>query len=126
MARSWKGKRSWRIPAGVGRDRYAALVASASSSSSAASSRDLAELDARLVRLEPGGGARELDDADATARRALEEPQGALDLGRPKRVPPPAQADERLLRGRELGELLGGELDVADREPPVERAIASG
>ena len=81
---------------------------------------DLAELDARLVGLEPGGGARELDHADRPLA-ALEEAQGALDLGGPERVPASAQADERLLRGGELGELLGGQLDVPDREPPVER-----
>ena len=42
----------------------------------------LAELDAHLVGLEPGRGARELDHADRPLP-ALEEPQGALDLGGP-------------------------------------------
>ena len=36
-------------------------------------------------------------------------------------MPAPAEADQRLLRGRELGELLVRQLDIADREPPVER-----
>ena len=86
---------------------------------------DLAELDARLVGLEPGCGPREPDHADRPLP-ALEEPQGALDLGGAERAPPSAQADKRLLRGGELGELLRGQLDVPDREAPVGTdAIAS-
>ena len=100
--RSWNGKRSWRMPGGRS-DRYRRSPASASSSSSAASSRTwpswtpASSVSSRLPR--------ELDHADRPLP-ALEEPQGALDLGGPERVPPSAQADERLLRGGELGELL--------------------
>ena len=36
-------------------------------------------------------------------------------------MPFPSQADQRLLRRRELAELLLGQLDVPDRESPVER-----
>ena len=83
--------------------------------------RDLAELEPGLVRLEPRDRADEVDDPRAAAA-ALEEAQRALDLRAAQRVPAAGDADERVLRLRELGELLLAERDVADREPPVERA----
>ena len=81
---------------------------------------DLAELDTRLVGLEARDGPDELHHS---GRRAspLEEAERALDVRCPERVPASAEADQRLLRGSELGELLVRQLDVADREPPVER-----
>ncbi len=81
--------------------------------------RDLAELDPRLVRLEPRDGAHELDDPDAGAA-AVEEAQRLLDVRAADRVPAVADADERLLRRGEVGELLVRQLGVADGEPPVE------
>ena len=81
--------------------------------------RHLAELDPGLVRLEPGDGANELDDPGARSA-AVEEAERLLDVGAANGVPALADADERLLRGGELGELLVREDGVADREPPVE------
>ena len=81
--------------------------------------RHLAELEPRLVGLEAGDGADELDDPGARAA-ALEEAQRSLDVGLAERVPAAGDPDERLLRGGELGKLLVRERDVADREPPVE------
>ena len=81
--------------------------------------RDLTELDARFVGLQPGDRADELDDADARTA-ALEEPQRLLDVRAANRMPAVADADERLLRGGEVGELLVRELGVADRDAPVE------
>ncbi len=81
--------------------------------------RHRAQLQARVVGLDARHGTREVDDRGAAAP-PLEEPQGALDLGAPHRMPPAAEADERLLRRRELEQLLLGQLDVADRDAPVE------
>ena len=81
--------------------------------------RHLAELEPRLVGLEAGDGADELDDPGARAA-PLEEAQRSLDVGLAERMPAAGDPDERLLRGGELGELLLREGDVADREPPVE------
>ena len=86
---------------------------------SGAIERHLAELEPRLVGLEAGDGADELDDPGARAA-AFEEAQRSLDVGLAERVPAAGDPDERLLRGGELGELLVRERDVADREPPVE------
>ena len=77
-----------------------------------------------LLELESRDGADEIDDAALAA--AFEEPQGALDLGVPERVPAALHADQRLLRGRELGQLLLGEDGVADRELPVEGCESLG
>src|SRR4029453_10875883 len=81
---------------------------------------DLSELDTRLIGLEARNGPDELHHP---GRRAspFEEAERALDIRCPQRVPAPAEADQRLLRGGELRELLVGQLDIADREPPVER-----
>ncbi len=81
--------------------------------------RHLAELEPRLVGLEAGDGADELDDPGARAA-AFEEAQRSLDVGLAERMPAAGDPDERLLRGGELGKLLVRERDVADREPPVE------
>src|SRR4029078_13503897 len=65
-------------------------------------------------------GADELDDS-GRATAALEESERSLDLARTQRVPLAAKTDQRLLRRCKLAQLVLGELDVADREPPVER-----
>ena len=81
--------------------------------------RDLAELDTRLVRLETRDGADEIDDPGAGAA-AVEEAKRPLDVRAAERMPLAGDADERLLGGRELRELVVGEDDVAHCEPPVE------
>ena len=81
--------------------------------------RHLAELEPRLVGLEPADGADELDDSRG-ATAALEEAQRLLDVRTAQRVPAAADADERLLRRGEVGELLLAEDDVAEGELPVE------
>ena len=52
--------------------------------------RDLAELEAGLVRLEPRDGADEIDDP-APVAAALEEAQRPLDVGAAERVPAAAR-----------------------------------
>ena len=81
--------------------------------------RDLAELDTRLVGLQSRDGTNEIDDSGARAA-AVEEAKRPLDVRAAERMPLAGDADERLLGGRELGELVVGEDDVAHREPPVE------
>ena len=70
--------------------------------------RDLAELEPRLVGLEPRDGADEIDDPGARAA-ALEEAQRPLDVRAAERMPLAGDPDERLLRCGELGELVVGE-----------------
>ena len=81
--------------------------------------RDLAQHEPSLVGVEARDGADELHDPGALAA-LLEEAQRLLDLGPAQRVPAAADLDERLASGRELGDLLLGQDDVADGEPPVE------
>ena len=85
----------------------------------------LPELDPRFVRLQPAHGAHELDDADRAAA-LVDESERPLDLGRAERVPLAAEPHQRLLRGRELRQLVLGQLHVPDREPPVERGDRVG
>ena len=81
--------------------------------------RDAAELEPCLVGLDAGERAGEIDDRGVTPP-GVEEAERPLDLGGAEGVPAAAQAHERLLRSGELGELRLGELDVADRDAPVE------
>jgi hypothetical protein len=81
--------------------------------------RDVAELDAGRVRLEPGDGAHELHDPGAGAA-PVEEAKRLLHVRLLQRLPAAVDADERLLRGGELDQLLLGQLRVPDRQPPVE------
>ncbi len=80
--------------------------------------RDLAELETRILQLDTRDRPDEVDDGSLAP--AVEEEQGLLDLGAAQRVPAALDADQRLLGGRELGQLLLGEGRVADRELPVE------
>ncbi len=102
-----------------GRERREAALATLEQVGQRSIELDRAELDARLVGLEPGDGPHEVDDAVASLA-ALQEAQGAFDLGAVQGMPAAADPDEWLLGGGELGELLVGEDVVADREPPVE------
>ena len=87
-------------------------------SPSASSSDDVSELEPGVLDVDPRNGADEVDDRSFPS--TLEEEQGPFHLGSAQRVPPASDSDERLLGGRELGELLLGEQRVADRELPVE------
>ena len=79
---------------------------------------DVAELETRVLELDARDGSHEVDDGPLAA--ALEEQKCLLDLGAPQCVPAPAHADQRLLRRRQLDQLLLRQRRVADRELPVE------
>ena len=81
--------------------------------------RHEAELQPGLVRLETRQRTGQVDDR-RVAPTAVEEAQRTLDVGRAKRMPAAAEPDERLLRRGERAQLLLGELDVPDRDAPVE------
>ena len=117
--RSWKPNSSWLIPGGVARGWKRRSSTAREERVQPFVEADLSELDAGLVGLEPRDGANELDDSGCV-RAPLQEPERALDVRLPHGMPPPAEPDQRLLRRGELGELLLRQLDVADREAPVE------
>ena len=79
---------------------------------------DVAELEPGVLELDARDRPDEVDHGALAA--ALEEQQRLLHLGASQCVPAPADADERLLRRRELDQLLLGERRVTDRELPVE------
>ena len=122
--RSWNGNSGWVIAAGVASGSKCRSSPPSSSALSASSSDDLAELEPGVLELDARDRADEVDHGSLAA--ALEEQQRLLDLGAPQCVPAPADADQRLLRRRELDQLLLGERRVADRELPVEAGECVG
>ena len=109
------------MPSGV-EQRLEARVSAVEQVGERAVERHLAELEPGLVGLEAGDGADEVDDAAAAL--AAVRGSGARDrrpTGR-SACQRPATRTTGALRGREREQLLLAELDVADREPPVERA----
>src|SRR6266513_1740659 len=114
-----------KLHCGRGRKRPEAAIAVTEQLRKRRVERHLAELEPGLVGVEAGDGSHEIDEP-FTRAAALEEPQRTLDLRMLECVPASCDSHERILRLRELDELLLGDRRVAHGEPPVESREHSG